>query len=103
VSTADAPAPSTRTNLASSVLSQGLVAGTSLVLQWVALWRLGRTGLGAYSILNAGWLVVITAVHTGWVGDPITLMDRHDPTTRSTLLRAAAWGTVLAASPRSPR
>lgn len=88
---------SARFNLVSSVVSQGLVAGASLVLQWIALWQLGRSGLGAYSILNAGWLVVITAVHTGWVGDPLTLIDRHDHRIRPTLFRAAGWGALLAA------
>lgn len=83
-----------RQNVVAAVMSQGLVAAASLVLQLLALWRLGTAGLGAFAILNAGWLVVITAAHTGWVGDPLTVLDRHEPDVRRALTRAVVIGEV---------
>lgn len=83
-----------RSALAGAVLSQGVVAASSLVLQLLALWRLGTSGLGAFAVLNGGWMVVSTALHTGWIGDPIVVLDRHSPRIRSAILFAFAVGAA---------
>lgn len=79
-----------------AVLSQGVVAGSSLVLQWLALWQLGRDGLGTFAILSGGIVVTVTALHTGWVGDPLAIVDRHAPALRRALRLMTVGSIALA-------
>jgi exopolysaccharide production protein ExoQ len=79
-----------------AILSQGLVAGASLALQLLALVHLGTAGLGVFAILTAGVVVTGTAVFTGWVGDPLVLLDRHEPALRRAILAAFAIATAAA-------
>ena len=76
---------SNATRALAAIGSQGIVAGSSLVLQWLALWKLGAAGLGTFAILSGGLQVTATALHTGWVGDPLALVDRHHPPIRRAL------------------
>ena len=69
------------------MLSQGIVAGSSLVLQLVALRTLGAGGLGAFSVLF-GILVTVNSVQSGWLGDSLTVLDRFDPGIRRALVRS---------------
>lgn len=71
-----------------AIVSQGIVAASSLVLQWLALTELGRTGLADFAILSNGLVVTATALHTGWVGDSLVILDRFDPPVRRALFRA---------------
>ena len=75
--------------------SQGIVAGSSLVLQWCALDQLGAPGLAKFAILNGGLLVTLTALHTGWVADPLVLLQRRVPSIRRALwISLWVWTTV---------
>lgn len=80
-----------------AVLSQVIVAGSSLVLQLVALRELGTAGLGAFSLL-LGILVTVNSVQTGWLGDSLTVLDRFDPGIRRALLQSQIAVVVLVGS-----
>lgn len=86
---------SNATRALAAIGSQGIVAGSSLVLQWLALWKLGAAGLGTFAILSGGLQVTATALHTGWVGDPLALVDRHHPPIRRALVRVF-WIALVA-------
>ena len=73
-----------------AIASQGVVAASSLALQMLALSRLGNQGLAIFALLVPGIMVTATALHTGWIGDPLVLLDRHDPSIRRALVRASA-------------
>ena len=73
-----------------AIASQGVVAASSLALQMLALSRLGNQGLAIFALLVPGIMVTATALHTGWIGDPLVLLDRHDPPIRRALVRASA-------------
>jgi exopolysaccharide production protein ExoQ len=77
-----------------AVLSQGIVAGSSLVLQLIALRELGTDGLGAFAVLF-GILVTINSVQSGWLGDSLTVLDRFDPGIRRALVRSQLAILVL--------
>lgn len=77
-----------------AVLSQGIVAGSSLVLQLIALRELGTEGLGAFAVLF-GILVTINSVQSGWLGDSLTVLDRFDPGIRRALVRSQLAILVL--------
>lgn len=79
-----------------AVLSQGVAALSSLVLQVVAARTLGLSGYGAY-VVCFGVLVTVTAVFTGFVGDSLTVLDRFDPLVRGALSLTAAAGIALGA------
>ena len=49
-----------------AIVSQGVVAASSLVLQILALRDLGAAGLANFSILSNGLIVTAAALHTGW-------------------------------------
>lgn len=68
-----------------SVTAQFVPAGASLLLQLIAARELGAAGFAAFTLLVAT-LVVITTLHTAWVGDSLTVLDRHDPRVRAALL-----------------
>ncbi|QUH06161.1 hypothetical protein HUO13_23010 [Saccharopolyspora erythraea] len=76
------------------MLSQGITAGTSLLLQVVAARVLGLAEFGAFAVFLA-LLVSASALYTGWVGDSLAVLDRHDPDTRAALVSSAAGGWAL--------
>ncbi|GIH69079.1 MATE family efflux transporter [Sphaerimonospora thailandensis] len=86
-----------------SVLAQVVAALSSLLLQLIAARELGSAGFAAFTLLIAT-LTVITTLHTAWVGDSLTVLDRFDPRVRAalaassvaTLALGAVVGTVLA-------
>lgn len=88
-----------RSRPVAAVLSQGIVAGSSLVLQLIALRELGTNGLGAFAVLF-GILITINSVQSGWLGDSLTVLDRFDPGIRRALVRSqvAIVGLVFLAS-----
>lgn len=78
-----------------AIISQGIVAASSLGLQLIALAELGNAGLGTYALLATGLMVTATALHTGWVGDPLVLLDRFAPDIRRALVGASLASMVL--------
>jgi O-antigen/teichoic acid export membrane protein len=76
------------------VISQGLTAGTSLLLQVVAARGLGLDQYGVFALFLS-LLVSATALYTGYVGDSLAVLDRHDPETRSALSASALTGLLL--------
>lgn len=74
-----------RSKAAAAMLSQGVVAGSSLVLQILASRRLGSEGLGRFSLLVA-ILITLNSVQSGWIGDSLNVLDRFDPAVRRALL-----------------
>ena len=56
-------------------------AATSLGLQVIALRELGAEGFGVYALLISGVLLA-TALTSGLIGDPLTVLDRADPGVR---------------------
>jgi O-antigen/teichoic acid export membrane protein len=76
------------------LLSQGVTAGTSLLLQIVAARALGLAGYGAFALCLA-LLVSATALYSAFVGDSIAVLDRHQPDTRAALVTSALAGLVL--------
>lgn len=70
-----------------AIVSQGVVAGSSLLLQFIALRRLGEVGLGQYSLLY-GILITVNVVQSGWLGDSLTVLDRFEPGIRRALVRS---------------
>ena len=77
-----------------AVLSQGIVAGSSLLLQFIALDRLGAEGLGAFAVLF-GVLVTVNSIQSGWLGDSLTVLDRFDPGLRRAMVRSQVAIVVL--------
>ncbi len=78
-----------------AVSSQFIAAGGSLVLQVLAARTLGAAGYGTFAILVAT-LVTINAVHSGWVGDALTVLDRFDQSVRGGLQLSHLVGTAVA-------
>jgi O-antigen/teichoic acid export membrane protein len=76
------------------VISQGLTAGTSLLLQVVAARGLGLDQYGVFALFLS-LLVSATALYTGYVGDSLAVLDRHDRTTRSALSASALTALLL--------
>ncbi|HEY3722972.1 MAG TPA: hypothetical protein VGN59_06365 [Acidimicrobiia bacterium] len=64
--------------------AQLMQALASLLLSIAAARALGADGLGVYGLISGG-LVLTTALATGLVGDSLTVLDRHEPTTRAGL------------------
>jgi O-antigen/teichoic acid export membrane protein len=77
------------------VISQGLTAGTSLLLQVVAARSLGLAEFGAFALFLS-LLVSATALYTGYVGDSLAVLDRGDPRIRGALATSAVCGLALA-------
>jgi O-antigen/teichoic acid export membrane protein len=92
------------TSAGGSVLAQMVAALSSLLLQLVAAREFGADGFAAFTLLVAA-LVVITTLHTAWVGDSLTVLDRFEPRIRAALAASivatvtlgVAGGTMLAA------
>lgn len=78
-----------------AIVSQGVVAASSLVLQILALRDLGTTGLAVFSILSNGLIVTAAALHTGWVGDSLVILDRHEPNVRRALFVASGISAIV--------
>ena len=70
-----------------AVASQAIVAGSSLVLQLIALRQLGDRGLGQFALLF-GILVTVNSIQSGWLGDSLTVLDRFDPGIRRALVHS---------------
>ena len=79
-----------------AIISQLIVAGSSLLLSLVALRELGASGLGVFSLL-LGILITVNSVQTGWIGDSLTVMDRFDPGIRRALFQSQWIAVVLIA------
>ncbi|NND74105.1 MAG: O-antigen ligase family protein [Ilumatobacter sp.] len=79
-----------------ALISQGIVAASSLALQLIALNQLGAPGLGAFSLL-LGILITVNAVQSGWIGDSLTVLDRFEPGTRRALFQSQLIVVVLVA------
>ncbi len=77
-----------------ALVSQGIVAGSSLVLQIIALRALGASGLGAFSLLF-GILITLNSIQSGWIGDSLTVLDRFDPGYRRALFQSQGVAIVL--------
>ncbi len=70
-----------------AVVSQGIVAASSLGLQLVAFSQLGAEGLGTFSLLF-GILITVNSIQSGWIGDSLTVLDRFDPGYRRALIQS---------------
>lgn len=89
---------------AAPLISQGINAGGSLLLQILAARTLGLAAYGSFAVCLA-LLSAATALYTGYVGDSLAVLDRHDRDTRATLAASAltlfvvgfviAFGTVV--------
>ena len=70
------------------------MAGSSLLLQLVALRQLGVEGLGRFTLLF-GILVTVNSIQSGWFGDSLTVLDRFDPGIRRALVRSQFTIVIL--------
>ncbi|SDW33429.1 hypothetical protein SAMN05421504_101294 [Amycolatopsis xylanica] len=70
------------------VVSQGVTAGTSLLLQVVAARQLGLAEYGVFAVFLA-LLVSATALHAGYVGDSLAVLDRFDLRIRAAVVSSA--------------
>lgn len=84
-----------------ALVSQGIVAGSSLILQLVVLRELGVRGLGTFSLLF-GILVMLNSIQTGWIGDSLTVLNRFEPSIRRALLRSQIGAVVVVAAVATP-
>jgi len=78
-------APGVRRNASAAVASQLLNAGGSFVLQIAAARTLGAKGYGSFALCTAT-LILVSAVHSAWVGDTLTVLDRFDRDIRRALV-----------------
>jgi O-antigen/teichoic acid export membrane protein len=81
-----------RANLGGAVVSQFSQAAASLLLTVAGVRALSISTFGVLSFL-LGTLVFATAIMTGFVGDSLTVLDRHDRSVRAGL---QAWSTIIA-------
>ncbi len=77
-----------------ALVSQGIVAASSLALQLIALNKLGAAGLGSFSLLF-GILITVNSVQSGWIGDSLTVLDRFEPGMRRALIESQFVVVVL--------
>lgn len=82
---------------AGAVAAQATYALSSFALQFAAARLLGLEGLGRYSALYA-FLVLTTAVSSGFVGDSLTVLDRKSRAIRAGLQVWLVLITVTAGS-----
>lgn len=94
--TARATARAAARKLAAPVAAQGVSAATSLALQVLAVHTLGLAEFGAFAVL-LGLQVAATALYTGYVGDSLAVLDRHDDAVRGALVTSALVGFCVAA------
>ena len=80
--------------------AESTAAATSMAVQVAAAHTLGAARYGTFTIL-LGTIVLLVALHGGWVGDSRMVLDRSDPVLRGALrvssLALAVGGGVLAA------
>ena len=76
-----------------AVAAEGMAAATSMALQVAAARTLGAAGYGSFTIL-LGTIVLLVALHGGWVGDTRMVLDRSAPVLRGAL-RATSYGLAL--------
>ena len=76
-----------------AIVSQIIVAGTSLLIALLVLRELGTAGLGTFSLLF-GVLITVNSVQTGWIGDSLTVLDRFDPGIRRALYQSQAVSAI---------
>lgn len=77
-----------------AIAAQLVTAGGSFLLQVLAARSLGAAGYGRYALCVA-IVVTVTAVQTGWVGDSLTVLDRHDRELRRALATCLALSVGL--------
>lgn len=77
-----------------AITAQAVTAGGSFLLQVIAVRALGDAGYGRYALCFAV-LITVTAVQTGWVGDSLTVLDRHSPELRAALATCLVASVVL--------
>jgi O-antigen/teichoic acid export membrane protein len=77
-----------------AIAAQLVTAGGSFLLQVLAARSLGPAGYGRYALCVAV-VVTATAVQTGWVGDSLTVLDRHDRELRRALATCLALSVGL--------
>ena len=80
--------------VASSSTAQAIQSLTSLIVLMLAAKLLGLEALGLISTLY-GALILAAAIISGFVGDSLTVLDRHDPHVRAGL---RFWLALLAVS-----
>lgn len=80
---------------AAIVTTQGITAGGSLVMQVIAARELGLAGYGAFAVCVA-LLTTSVALYSGYIGDALTVLDRHDRSIRAVLVSSAATGLSVA-------
>lgn len=73
-----------RSRAVGGIAAQGSQAMVSFVLQIVAVRALDLSGFGRFTVLY-GFIVLATAIASGIVGDPATVLDRHDRRIRAGL------------------
>lgn len=79
------------------VIAQGITAATSLLLQVVAAHSLGLSEFGMFAIFLA-LLWTAVGLYGGYVGDGLTVLDRHEPRIRSALVSSALVAATLFAA-----
>ena len=67
------------------------------MLQLVVSRSQGDARLGQFALL-LGTLITLNAVQSGWIGDSLTVLDRHDPAVRAALWRYQVMAWVLLAA-----
>lgn len=73
---------------AAPLISQGINAAGSLLLQIVAARTLGLAAYGTFAVCLA-LLSAATALYSGYVGDSLAVLERQDKDTRATLCASA--------------
>ena len=86
---------STINKASAAIISQGIVAAASFALQGLALHELGFAGMADFITLSNGLILVAAAIHTGWVGDSLVVLDRHDLPIRRALFVTSAASAVI--------
>lgn len=80
-----------RSQAVGGVAAQATQAGASFVLQILAVRLLGVEGLGIFASLYA-LIVLGAAINSGFVGDSLTVLDRHEQPVRAAL---QTWGLAV--------
>lgn len=73
-----------RRNGMAAIVAQGAMAAGGFALQILAARSLGVSGLGEFGLLY-GTLVWANGIISGFIGDSLIVLDRHDPAVRAAL------------------
>lgn len=76
-----------------AVAAESTAAASSLAVQVAAAHSLGAARYGTFTIL-LGTIVLLVALHGGWVGDSRMVLDRSRPALRGAL-RASSFGLAI--------